>query len=258
MNLINIDQFQIISFFLVFFRCLGFFVSWPIFSAQNTPATVKALLALLMAFICFTVVSKSDYPKVVHYQALIALAAKELIIGLAMGFLCTLIFHAVSIAGELISTAMGLSSAQMFNPSLGVQQSSVSQLYFFITAFLFLGLRGHHYFISGLAKSFEMVPINVLMPRLSQLGEFTLLGHKIMEVGMLLSAPVLVSILLVNFSLGIVGRAVPQINVLITSLPVNALMGLGVLIVMLPFFVDALKTEIMDFANVMFAFMRVF
>lgn len=258
MNLIQIDQYQIIAFVLVFFRCLGFFVSWPIFSAQNTPTQVKILLSLLMAFICFSLVSQSDYPKVVHYQAIIALAVKELIIGLAMGFLCTLIFHAVSIAGELISTAMGLSAAQIFNPSLGVQQSSVSQLYFFITAFLFLGMRGHHYFISGLAKSFEMVPISVLMPRLSHMGEFTLLGQKILEVGLLLSAPVLVSILLVNFSLGIIGRAVPQINVLITSLPVNALMGLGVLIVMLPFFVDALRTEISEFANAMFGFMKVF
>lgn len=258
MNLINIDQFQIIAFTLVFFRCLGFFLSWPIFSSNNMPSQLKVLLALMMTFICFTLIESTEYPKVMHYQSLIMLALKEIVIGFAMGFLCTFIFHAVSIAGELISMAMGLSSAQIFNPTLGIQQSSVNQLYFFIAAFLFLGMRGHHYFITGLAQSFEMIPLNVLLPRMSELGEFSLLGQRILQVGLLLSAPVMVSILLVNVCLGIVGRAVPQINVLITSLPVNALMGLGVLMLMLPYFIDALKTEIINFSEIMFGFLKVF
>ncbi len=258
MNLLNIDQFEIIAFVLVFFRCLGFFLSWPLFSGSNVPAPLKALLSLLMAFICFTLIEPQSYPRVVQYQTIIGLGVKELALGFSMGFLTTLIFHTVAIAGELISMAMGLSSAQIFNPTLNMQQSSVNQLYYFLAAFLFLGIRGHHYFLMGLTESFELVPLNVLLPRLSSLGEFTLLGQRILEVALLLSAPILVSILLVNFSLGIMGRAVPQINVLITSLPVNALLGLSVLIVVLPFFVDALKTEIVEFSEILFGYLRVF
>lgn len=258
MNLLNIDQFQIMAFVLVFFRCLGFFLSWPIFSGANVPAPLKALLSLMMAFILFGIVEPSTYPKVTHYQSFIGLGVKEMILGFTMGFLTTLVFHAVTMAGEIISMAMGLSAAQIFNPSLNMQQSSVNQLYYFLAALLFLSIRGHHYFIMGLAESFEIVPINLILPRLSSLGEFTLLGQKILEVALLLSAPVMVSILLVNFSLGIMGRAVPQINVLITSLPVNALLGLGVLILVLPLFVDSLKTQIMDFSEILFGFLRVF
>ncbi len=258
MNLLSINEFQIMAFVLVFFRCLGFFLSWPLFSGSQVPAPLKALISLLMAFICFSLIEPDTYPKVVQYQTLIALAVKEMVMGLAMGFLCSLIFQTVSIAGELISMAMGLSAAQIFNPSMNMQQSSVNQLYFFLAAFLFLAIQGHHYFITGLAKSFEMIPLSVLIPRLSSLGEFALLGQTILEVALLLSAPVLVSILLVNFSLGIMGRAVPQINVLITSLPVNALVGLAVLIISLPFFVDGLRTEIVEFSGILFNFLRVF
>ena len=258
MNLLSIDQTQIIAFVLVFFRCLGFFLSWPIFSSSNLPVPVKILLSLLVAFICFTLVPVNQYPDITQYQSLILLTAKELLVGFAMGFLCNLVFHAVAVAGELISVAMGLSAAQVFNPAINSQQSSVNQLYFFLAAFLFLAIRGHHYFLTGLAKSFEMVPINVMLPRLSQLGEFSLLGQKIIELGLLLSAPVIVAILIVNFALGIMGRAVPQINVLITSLPVNALVGLSVLIMSLPFFLDALKSEIIDFSEVLFGFLKVF
>ncbi len=258
MNIIQIDQFQIIAFVLVLLRCLGFFLSWPLFSSSNFPAPLKVLLSLLMALLCFSLIEPASYPQVNHYQSLILLSLKEMALGFAMGFLTNLIFHAVSVAGELISMSMGLSAAQIFNPALNTQQSSVNQLYFFLAAFLFLGIQGHHLFIMGLVESFKLIPLSVMMPRLSQLGEFTLLGQKILEIGLLLSAPVLVSILLVNFCLGIMGRAVPQINVLITSLPVNALVGLVVLIAVLPFFVDAVKTEILDFSEVMFGFLKVF
>lgn len=258
MNLLQINQFQILAFALVFFRCLGFFLSWPIFSGANVPAPLKALFSLLVGFICFTVVEPASYPKVTQYQTLLALGVKELLLGFTMGFLTTLVFHAVAIAGELISMAMGLSAAQIFNPSMNMQQSSVNQLYYFLAAFLFLALRGHHYFLIGLSESFQLVPLNVLLPRLSTLGEFTLLGQKILQVALYLSAPVLVSILLVNFSLGIMGRAVPQINVLITSLPINALLGLGMLIVILPFFVDSMRTQIAEFSEILFGFLRVF
>lgn len=258
MNLLSINQFQILAFTLVFFRCLGFILSWPLFSGTQVPSPLKALLSLLIAMICFTIIPPASYPKVVQYQTLIGLGVKELILGFSMGFLCTLVFHAVTVAGELISMAMGLSAAQIFNPAMGIQQSSVNQLYFFLAAFLFLAIHGHHYFLMGLSQSFEMVPLNVLLPRLSSLGEFALLGQKILEVALLLSAPVLVSILLVNFSLGIMGRAVPQINVLITSLPVNALVGLAVLMVSLPFFIDGLKTEIADFSEILFGYLKTF
>ena len=258
MNIIDINQVQIVAFVLAFLRCLGFFLSWPLFSGSTVPAPLKALLSLLVGMICFTIVKPADYPQISTYQTIIGLGVKEMVLGYAMGFLTTLIFHTVTIAGEMISVAMGLSAAQIFNPALNMQQSSVNQLYYFLTAFLFLAIKGHHYFLMGLAESFTLVPINVLMPRLSSLGEFALLGQKILEVSILLSAPVLVSILLVNFSMGIMGRAVPQINVLITSLPVNALMGLMVLIVALPFFVDAMKNEIIEFSDILFGFLRVF
>lgn len=258
MNILQIDQFQIIAFTLVFLRCLGFFLSWPLFSSQNFPTPLKVLLSLLVALICFAVIDSKAYPSVTHYQALIILAVKEMLIGFAMGFLTNLIFHSVSVAGELISVSMGLSAAQVFNPSLSIQASAVNQLYFLLTAFLFLGIRGHHLFIMGLVESFQLIPLSVLFPQVNPLVEFSLLGQKVLEIGLLLSAPVLVAILLVNFCLGIMGRAVPQINVLITSLPVNALVGLMVLISILPFFVDAVKSEISDMSEVVFAFMRVF
>jgi flagellar biosynthetic protein FliR len=47
-----------------------------------------------------------------------------------------------------------------------------------------------------------------------------------------------ISILVVNLILGVVGKTVPQLNVLVTSFPINILIGFFLLIVTLPMLFD--------------------
>jgi len=47
----------------------------------------------------------------------------------------------------------------------------------------------------------------------------------------------LVTIFLVNLAMGILGRAVPQINVLVTSMPVTIMIGMTVVFLGLPLMV---------------------
>ncbi len=70
--------------------------------------------------------------------------------------------------------------------------------------------------------------------------DLTLVGQTILEMGIKLSAPVMGAIFIANMALGIIGRTVPQVNVLITSWPVNIIMGFVVMIITVPFFVVSL------------------
>lgn len=56
-----------------------------------------------------------------------------------------------------------------------------------------------------------------------------------------MSAPVLMAGLVANFALAILGRAVPQINILVTSFTVLVLTGLFVILLTLPHFVENLE-----------------
>lgn len=71
-----------------------------------------------------------------------------------------------------------------------------------------------------------------------------------------MSAPVMVVIFFLNVAMGIVGRAVPQINVLVTSLPVNILAGLLVMIVTLPALIIELDKGMVEFADLVFRFLK--
>lgn len=79
----------------------------------------------------------------------------------------------------------------------------------------------------------------------SELGEEVLrLSQEMFTVGLKLSAPVLVTILVINILLAILGRAVSQINVFVLSFPVTIAGGLAVLGMAMPFTVGLLAREI--------------
>lgn len=79
-----------------------------------------------------------------------------------------------------------------------------------------------------------MIPIQNASIHLIGLQDFGAIVQKIMSLAVKMSAPMMVSILFMNIAIAVIGRAVPQINILITSMPVNILIGLVVMIVALP------------------------
>ena len=70
------------------------------------------------------------------------------------------------------------------------------------------------------------------------------------------SAPVFVTILFTNVAMGLIGRTVPQINILITSLPVNTLVGLGVVFVSLPLMIWQMEDLLQTTAEMVFGIMK--
>src|SRR5690606_5611667 len=160
----------------------------------------------------------------------IGLSVKEIFVGVSLGYLARMFFFAVSIAGQIMATSIGLASAQLYNPQMGSQTTSVEELKVILASMFYLGIQGHHLFISGLAESFNFPPLGRLARSFGGLEQMGVLVQQVMEIGVKISAPVLISILFVNIAMAVIGRAVPQINVLITSLPVNILVGLFILI----------------------------
>ena len=59
---------------------------------------------------------------------------------------------------------------------------------------------------------------------------------QVIRFGIQIAAPVAISIFAVNVVFGIMSKAMPQLNVLVLSLAVTALIGLGVMFLSLPEF----------------------
>ena len=234
MNLFRFSEPEIIAFFLVLVRMSTFIVSWPVFGAATVSSSVKILFSLGMTFIIFPVVQWKGVSLNLESYSLIWLVVREAFIGLTIGYLARFFFFAFSISGQIISVSMGLSGTQLFNPALGERSTAIDQFQIMIASLIFLAINGHHLLLSALFQSFDIVPISTSFMDIStflSVGDFV---QYITVIGVKLAAPVMMAILIMNLMMAIIGRAVPQINVLITSLPVNILVGFVVLIVSLP------------------------
>lgn len=248
---------QIIAFALVFLRIIAFVIAWPVFGTNLVSAPVKILLALTLSVLLFPILKYQNADLIRIDDELLFLVIREIGVGLLLGYLMRMFFFAVSVAGEIISVSIGLASAQLYNPAMGSQSNVVEQFQLALATLFFLAIDGHHFFLSGLATSFNVVPVAAVGINYKVFSSVVVAGQTVLLLGFKMAAPVLVAIFMANISLGILGRAVPQLNVLVTSMPVTIMAGLGVLIISMPLFVGEMDMVLTAMANHFMQFMKV-
>ncbi len=248
---------QIIAFALVLLRILAFVISWPIFGVSSVPVQVKVLLSVVLTMIVFPTLHFQNPEMIKIDDQIIFMSIRELCLGLAMGFLMRMFFFAISIASEIISISIGLSSAQVFNPALGTQSNVIEQFEMMLATLFFLAINGHHMFLQGLVDSFQIAPVAAVALKSEAFSTITILLQDVFLSGLRIAAPVLVSIFMTNIAMGILGRAVPQINVLVTSMPVTLMLGMAVMILTIPLFLGEMNGLLGLMAERFFQFMKV-
>lgn len=236
MNIYEFTQAQVILFALILMRMLAFVISSAFLGAQNISTQVKLLFSMTFASLLFPLVSVQNVELLSVSNELIQLTLREILIGITIGFLTRMFFFVVSMVGDFTSISMGLNSAQLFNPMIGSMGGAMEQFYSIVGILIFLGIDGHHLFLTAIAQSYQLVPVASMKLNLQPFAEMALFGQELLILTVKLCAPILVAMLLSNIAMGILGRTVPQINVMVTSQPVNMMIGIAVLIVCLPLF----------------------
>jgi flagellar biosynthetic protein FliR len=158
----------------------------------------------------------------------------ELVLGGVVGMIPILIVAGAQTAGHLASGTMGLNGAQMVDPTTSTSLSDLARIYSDISVIIFLMVGGHHVAIEQLAAFSHSVTPGTFM--LSEGGLNLLIEHsaRVFEMGCLMAAPVIVALLLTNFVLGIVSKAVPSVNVFMLSFPLTIGIGLTLSMLALP------------------------
>jgi flagellar biosynthesis protein FliR len=255
-NFYNLLEIEVFSFLLVLARMSSFLVVWPVLGSMNVPQPLKILFSLLITIMIYPLVKQSMMVPIISIQQIIFYVMKEVLVGLTLAFVSYLFFYGLQVGGEIISLSLGLSAAQMYNPTMGAQTTPIDTFCYIIGALVFLLINGHHMFLTGLVQSYDIVPAVQWGFDIVNLSQIAYLGQSVVEFGLKISAPILVSILLINIALAIVSRAVPQINVLVTSMPVNALVGFVVMIMMMPLLINLLGISVEDYVGVFFQTMK--
>jgi flagellar biosynthesis protein FliR len=233
------------TFVLVVFRLAGMALYAPLFGSARIPRRVRLMLVLVLAM-AFTqgVAPPAKMPETSWGLALGI--GGEMAFGLAMGMVMSFVFVAAQWAGEIIGQQMGLSLGGVIDPEFGGQGSVMGDLYFMFTLVVFLAVGGHHAMLKGVRASFDVLPLLSLSVTHDLLKTLLDLFQAATILAVQLAAPVLVTFLVVDIVLGLIGRTIPQMNVMSAALTVRS--GLGILIVLLGLALSArvIQSAILD------------
>lgn len=258
MNLYNFSEQEIVLFTLVLLRISAFVVTWPVLGSIQMAPQMKVLFALILTLLVFPLQRWTPEQMEAAMNNMFLLSMKEVFIGLCTGYLAKFFFFGFQIAGEMVSTSMGLNSAQVFNPTVGGNSTAVENFYVTIASMFFLAVNGHHFLLSGVIDSLKWLPPATLTLHSQQFIGIAPMVQEICEIGLKMSAPVMISILVVNIIMGVIGKTVPQMNVLVTSFPVNIFVGLALLFVTMPLFVDQMSEFLTLSSDRVFQFLKAF
>ena len=230
-SLISVDYF--VRFVLVFFRIGGIFVFAPFFNQRAFSISLKIAFALILSFVTFPLLAVQDFTPPKEVAGIIPAVLRELMVGLVIGYAAQLLFAGMRFAGDLISVQMGIGLATLIDPNFNEQSTVLSQLYNLFALMIFVSLGGHHFFIYSVIQTFDFVPLAGFHYS-TNLGSYLLsLFGNIFIVGLRIGAPVLITLFLTSIAVGLVSRAIPQMNVFMVSPPLQIIAGVGVIIISL-------------------------
>ncbi|SFE38743.1 flagellar biosynthetic protein FliR [Alteribacillus iranensis] len=233
----NIEWLNLLpAFLLVFVRVLAFFTSMPLFSYRNIPAVFKVGLGFFFAFIIlFTI----EDPVIEVNSSYFILILKELLVGLSIGLLAGIIIYALQIAGMFLDIAFGFLVANVIDPQTGAQSPLMGGFIYTFALMFMLAVDGHHLILDGIYYSYEFIPLTQVTLPFGDESIMTLVASSFSKMFMMafqMSFPIVGSLFLVDLALGMMSRAVPQMNVFVVGLPLKIFAGLPLLAITLPAF----------------------
>ena len=216
-----------VEFFLLILVRVGVVLFlFPFFSSRLIPLPCKAGLCLLFTAVFFPVVDLGDTRLPASGLGVFRLLLSELAVGMILGLMVQVFFEAVRMMGELVGFQTGFAITNILDPQSGIQVSILANMAYLVALVLFLSLDGHHVFIRVLKESYEVLPV----------GAFTLKGEALMEwmgkfgemfvLSVKMGAPAIVGLLFLKAALGLVTKAIPQMNVMIVAFPLQIVVGL--------------------------------
>lgn len=223
----------IIKFMLILIRVSGAFMLIPVIYPNGTPNVLKIAFSGIIAFILSSIIPMEAIGQ--NIFALILSIIYEAMNGLIIGFVISLCFYGARLAGALIDIQIGLSMVSMYDPTTGSNSTLFEKMFYTVSLVIFVTIDGHHMIIQSLIESYNLVKVGHLAigtgTPMYVIGVFT----EFFSLGIKIAIPIIAALIMTDIILGLIARAVPQLNVLILGLPIKILVGLAVISALLPF-----------------------
>ncbi|MFQ5720034.1 MAG: flagellar biosynthetic protein FliR [Acidobacteriota bacterium] len=211
--------------FIVFMRVGAVFTLFPITGSASIAAPARLGAGLMYAILVAGLIGPLPGALPAGAGALALLLARELLVGAVVGFLARCVLAGLEFSAEIASRQMGLNLSATLDPANNSPVTPLTSFQRLLVAALFFALGGHHLLMVAMVRSYDVLPIGSAV--LGGAGAATLARavSGVIETGLLAAAPVVVISITVEIVMMTVGRAAPQIPMLLVGYPAKIAAG---------------------------------
>ena len=234
---------MVVPFMLVLGRVSGLVAALPVFGWPSIPLRIRAGLALVLAIVFASVLPVDAALGEAPWPTVALMVVREVLTGAGLGVAASVLYATVRQAGMIVTRQMGLAVAQEIDPASGEPSQPVGMLMEMCFTIFFLSAGGHRLLLRLMARSWDAWPIG-RWPDAGVVAEAVLqAGLAMLTFSLKLAAPMVAAFLVLAVVLAILARILPEMNILMASLPLRIGLGLFIAAALLPS-LDGFTTEL--------------
>ena len=236
---------ELTLFLYILARVSGFVLFNPLLGRNSIPTFVRSGFILVLAFFISSITLQT-VAEPVNIAVFGLKMLLELLIGFVLGMVMQFFLLIPQMTGLVVDTQMGLTMNQIYDAGA---QANLSVTAVFLNAMmilLFFAANGHHTLMRIFVSSGNLIPYGTLTMNYTTLTEAMLeLFISCIVLSMKMSMQIIAAELLGQLGMGVLMKAIPQINVFTINIELKVIIGLVLLLVLLsPFSEFFLELEL--------------
>ncbi|RYC27341.1 type III secretion system export apparatus subunit SctT [Ciceribacter ferrooxidans] len=233
-------------------RALGMIVITPAFVRLGLTGLIRSGVAIAIALPLIPGFM-ATFAEGQSFSSLVVtgLVFKELILGVILGVVLGIPFWAAEMAGDLVDLQRGSTSAQLVDPLQATETSIAGTFFVLALVALFFKSGGFSLLADTYYRSYEIWPVTSFSPALGTGAGFAVLGilDRVMQIGVLLIAPIVLALLIADLMLAYLSRMAPQFHVFDLSLAVKNLIFAILIVLYLTYLLQYMVAELALFKD---------
>lgn len=227
---------------LIFLRMSGCILFNPILGRRNIPAIEKIGLALALTIFTYPMVHQTV---VISSVIVLAFSAvKELMIGLLIGLIMQMFMAVIIMGGEQIDMQIGISMSKIYDPQSNVAMPLSASIINAMFILIFFITNAHITLIKIFALLGTAVPYGDTFISSDAYQYILQLFSLILIYSAKLALPIVAVQMVCQIGVGLVMRAVPQIDIFTVEIQLKLIIGFAAIMVLAPVLSTFIETLI--------------
>lgn len=224
---------EVLIWLMVMMRLTGMVFFNTLLGRNNVPAIFRVGLVLALTYL---VMSFLPMPELTFdtWIGFGVTLVKELLIGFFMGYIISSVLGICMVAGELLDMQLGIAMAKIYDPQSNVSMPVTGSIFNAMFILNFFLANGHLTLIYLMVQSFRVIPLGNIPFNDDILIHAIVFFATLLSLALKLALPFIAIQMVVEVAVGILMKAIPQINVFVLNIQLKLLIGFLLIFFLIP------------------------